>query len=52
MQDTKIIEEEPLITIDDLATHMQKRLRRKLLITVIVVNLLVLLSIILPTYSN
>jgi len=51
MQDTKIIEEEPQIRIGDLATY-KERLMRILLITVIVVNLLVLLSIILSTYSN
>jgi hypothetical protein len=49
MQDTKVVEKEPLITINDLAGHKQKRLMRKLLIMVIVVNLIVLLSIILFT---
>jgi len=49
MQDTKVIEKESLITIDDLAAHKQKHLMQKLLIMVIVVNLLVLVNIILCT---
>ncbi len=48
-QDTTFPENESLITLDDLATHKEKRLMRKLLITVIVVNLIVLISIILCT---
>ena len=47
--DTTVIENEPLTTIDDLATHKEKRLMRKLLIMVVVVNLIVLMSIILCT---
>ncbi|MBC8468314.1 MAG: hypothetical protein H8D56_02480 [Planctomycetes bacterium] len=46
-QGTSFTENEPLITLDDLAAHEEKRLMRKLLIMVIVVNLLVLISIIL-----
>ena len=46
-QGTSFIKNEPLITLDDLAAHQEKRLMRKLLIMVIVVNLLVLISIIL-----
>jgi hypothetical protein len=49
MQDTKVLEKEPLITINELAGLKQKHLMRKLLIMVIVVNLIVLLSIILFT---
>ena len=45
MQDKKVIEKEPVITIGDLAAHKQKILMRKLLIIVILVNLLVLVSI-------
>ena len=48
-QDTSFTENEPLITIDYLAIHKEKRLMRKLLIMVIVVNLIVLISIILWT---
>jgi hypothetical protein len=40
-------EKESLITLDDLATHKRKRIMRKLLITVIVVNLIVLINIVL-----
>jgi len=46
-QDSVFTENEPLITLDELAAHEEKRLIRKLLIMVIVVNLLVLISIIL-----
>ena len=46
-QGTSFTGVEPLITLDDLAAHQEKRLMRKLLIMVIVVNLLVLISIIL-----
>ena len=46
-QGTSFTGNEPLITLDDLAAHQEKRLMRKLLIMVIVVNLLVLVSIIL-----
>lgn len=46
-QGTSFTENEPLITLNDLAAHQEKRLMRKLLIMVIVVNLLVLISIIL-----
>jgi len=46
-QGTSFTENEPLITLDDLAAHKEKRLMRSLLIMVIVVNLLVLISIIL-----
>lgn len=46
-QDTSFTENEPIITLDNLAAHKEKRLMRKLLIMVIVVNLLVLISIIL-----
>ena len=48
-QDASFTENEPLITFDDWAAHNEKRLMRKLLIMVIVVNLLVLISIILCT---
>ena len=48
-QDASFTENEPLITLDDWAAHNEKRLMRKLLIMVIVVNLLVLISIILCT---
>ena len=48
-QGTTFTENEPLITLDDLATHKEKRLMRELLIMVIVVNLIVLISIILCT---
>ena len=48
-QDTTFTENEQLITLDDLVTHKEKRLMRKLLIMVIVVNLMVLISIILFT---
>jgi hypothetical protein len=48
-QDTTFTENEQSITLDDLVTHMEKRLMRKLLIIVIVVNLMVLISIILFT---
>ncbi len=48
-QGTTFTENESLITLGDLATHEEKRLMRKLLIMVIVVNLIVLLSIILCT---
>ena len=46
-QGTSFTENEPLITLEDLVTLQEKRLMRKLLIIVIVVNLLVLISIIL-----
>jgi len=46
-QGTSFTKNEPLITLDNLAAHKEKRLMRKLLIMVIVVNLLVLISIIL-----
>ena len=46
-QGTTFTENESLITLDDLATHKERRLMRKLLIMVIVVNVLVLISIIL-----
>ena len=46
-QGTSFAGNEPLITLDNLAAHEEKRLMRKLLIVVIVVNLLVLISIIL-----
>ena len=46
-QDTLFTDNEPLIKLDDLAAYQEKRLMRKLLIMVIVVNLLVLISIIL-----
>ena len=46
-QGTSFTGDEPLITLDDLVAHQEKRLMRKLLIMVIVVNLLVLISIIL-----
>jgi len=49
MQDTKVIEKEPQITIDDLAAHKQELLMRKFLIIVILINLLALVSIILCT---
>jgi hypothetical protein len=48
-QDTSFTENELLITLDDLATHKEKCLMRKLLIMVIVVNLIVLISIVLCT---
>ena len=48
-QDASFTENEPLITLDDWAIHNEKRLMRKLLIMVIVVNLIVLISIILWT---
>ncbi len=48
-QDKSFTENEPLITLDDLATHKEKRLMRKLLIMVIMINLMVLVSIILLT---
>ena len=48
-QDASFTENEPLITLEDWAAHNEKRLMRKLLIMVIVVNLLVLISIILCT---
>ena len=48
-QGTTFTENESLITLDDLATHKEKRLMRKLLIMVIVVNLIVLICIILCT---
>ena len=47
MQDKKVIEKKPVITIDDSAVHEQKILMRKLLIMVILVNLSVLVSIVL-----
>ena len=46
-QDTLFTGNEPLISLDDLAAHEEKRLMRKLLVMVIVVNMLVLISIIL-----
>ena len=46
-QGTTFTENEPLITLDDLVIHKEKRLTRMLLIMVIVVNLIVLISIIL-----
>ena len=49
MQNTMVMEKEPLIAIDDLATHKEKRLTWKLLMMVIVVNLIVLVSIVLGT---
>ena len=45
MQDKKVLEKEPLITIYNLAAQKQKSLMRKLLIIVIMVNLIVILSI-------
>ena len=48
-QGTTFTENEPLITLDDLVTHKEKRLVRKLLMMVIVVNLIVLVSIVLCT---
>ncbi len=48
-QGTSTIENEQIITIDDLAAHKQKLLMKKILILVIVVNLIVLISIILTT---
>ena len=48
-QGTTFTENEPLITLDDLATHKEKCLMRKLLMMVIVVNLIVLVSIVLCT---
>jgi hypothetical protein len=48
-QDASFNENETLITLDDWAAHIEKRLMRKLLIMVIVVNLIVLISIILWT---
>ena len=46
-QGTSFTESELLITLDELVTLQEKRLMRKLLIMVIVVNMLVLVSIIL-----
>jgi len=46
-QGTSFTGDEPLITLDELVAHEEKRLMRTLLIMVIVVNLLVLISIIL-----
>jgi hypothetical protein len=51
-QGTKFTENEQLITLDDLVTYKEKRLMRKLLIMVILVNLIVLISIILCTKLN
>ena len=48
-QGTTFAENEPLITLDDLAAHKEKCLMHKLLILVILVNLIVLISIILCT---
>ncbi len=48
-QDVSFTENELLIILDDWATHNEKRLMRRLLIMVIVVNLIVLISIILWT---
>jgi hypothetical protein len=45
--DTSFTESEPLITLDELLAQEEKRLMRKLLIMIIVVNLLALVSIIL-----
>ena len=44
---TTFPESEKLITLDDLAAHKEKRLMRKLIIMVVVVNVIVLVSIIL-----
>jgi hypothetical protein len=46
-QGISFTENVPLITLDELVTLQEKRLMRKLLILVILVNLLVLISIIL-----
>ncbi len=48
-QDASFTDNGPLITLDDWVAHNEKRLMRKLLIMVIVVNLIVLISIILWT---
>ncbi len=48
-QDTTLTENESLITLDDLVAHKEKRLMRKLLVMVIVVNFIVLISIVLCT---
>lgn len=45
-QGTSFTGNELIITLDDLAAHEERRLMRKLLIMVIVVNMLVLISII------
>ena len=49
MQGITFTENESLITLDDSAAHKEKRLMRKLLIMIVVVNLIVLISIILCT---
>ncbi|MCP4610155.1 MAG: hypothetical protein GY845_15710 [Planctomycetes bacterium] len=48
-QGTSFTENDPLITLEDLVTLQEKRIMRKLLIMVIVVNILVLISIILSS---
>ena len=46
-QGTSAAEKEQLLTIDDLAAYKQNILMKKILITVIVVNVIVLISIVL-----